>query len=265
MNEKKVRILLVTGNLSPMHDYRTVNALLRQVLELTGHFSVRICEAFPALTDASLEGYDLLFINYDGMEHLSGHGMNTTPATTLGAAAEARICRFVEQGGGVFFYHSSVCMTPDFSPEIQVLCGCRNADGEYKPYRDTGYTIDMRPGHPVTEGITQHWKTADDDFFNWIDVNAPDATILATIHDPANEREVPVAWCREQGKGRVMAVSLGHQQDTIRRVDFVRLLVRGCDWAATGTVTAPMPDREFGDNKMRGWPWYYADPAPRAY
>lgn len=265
MDQKLVRILLITGNLSPMHDYRTVNKLLREVLELTDHFTVRICEAFPALSDASLADYDLLLINYDGMEHITGHDMGRTKPTTLGPDAEARICRFVEQGGGALLYHSTVNLNDAFSPGFLELAGCRDHSGQYKPYRETGYTIDMHPGHPITEGITPHWKLCDDDFFNWVDVTAADATVLASIHDPANERDVPVAWAREQGKGRVVAISLGHQQDTIRRLDFVRLFVRSCDWAATGQITAPMPDRESGENWMRGWPWYYKDPAPRRY
>ena len=264
MFEEKTKVLIISGIMSPMHDWRQVNLMLRQTLEASGHFLVKICEEFRGMTEEALRGYDLVLMNYDGMTKFPRGSSTPPPAIPLSENAEAALCSFVRSGHGIMLFHSAVMPQQSFTPTYRELVGSWGAEGRYKPYRDTGYTVDVLPGHPITEGMEPHWDLCDDDFFNWVEL-VPDAQVLATIHDPANERETPVAWCRSYGAGRVFSCSLGHQQDTLRRLDFCRLLIRGCDWAAHGTVTVPMPDRDADDNWMRSWPWYYTSPLGRDY
>lgn len=259
MFENLTKALIITGNLSPMHDWRYTNQMLRKSLEASGHFIVKICEDFHGMTAEALKDYDVLIINYDG----AANGDMKNPVT-LGAETEKVICDFVAGGKGIFFFHSSTMMKPPFSEEYIKLAGSHDCVGKYKSYKDTGYTIDVIPGHPITEGVEPHWMLCDDDFFNWVELD-DDCTVLATIYDPANDRNVPCFWCKEYGNGRVFGSILGHQQDTLRRLDYCRLLIRGCDWAANGTVTAPMPTRDSNDDWMRSWPWYYTSPIGRLY
>lgn len=267
---EKTRVLLLTGNVSYMHDYRTVNDLLRTLLESTGRFRVDLCEEPRGLQLAGLAPYRLILVNYDGMENVFGRnpdgpgGMPLYPerTTPMDPATTETLAAFCRAGGGLLFYHSSCCVSERWPEAYRALTGATHGFDACKSYRDLGYTVHTVPGHPITEGVAPEWKIADDDFLNGVFLR-PGSVPLATIHDPVNEREVPVAWAHELGEGRVFAVSLGHQADTIRRLDFVRLFTRGADWAANGQITVPLPDRDSGNNWMKGWPWYYCDSCGR--
>ncbi len=264
MFEDKTKVLIITGILSPMHDWRKTNQMLRKSLEVSGHFIVKICEEFRGMTAESLQDYDAVLINYDGMENFSRDADDAArKVIPLGETAEKALCEFVSSGKGIMFFHSSTIAKDAFSKDYTDMIGVTSSD-QYERYRDTGYIIDMAQDHPITEGVEPHWQLCDDDFFNSIEAE-PGTKVLATIYDPANKRDVPMMWCKEYGKGRVFGCALGHQQDTLRRLDFCRLLLRGMDWAAHGTITVPMPTRDINDDWMRSWPWYYSSPIGRLY
>ncbi len=264
---EKTKVLILTGNVSQMHDYRTVNDLLRTLLEATGRFRVDLCEEPRGLNAEGLRPYRLVLVNYDGMENVftadpNGPGAKvayperTTPLCAQTAAALAAFCA---AGGGLLFYHSSCCVSGEGWPEdYQALIGATHSFGKYRGYRELGYSVLTQPGHPITQGVAPEWEIVDDDFLNGVEL-LDGSTLLAAIHDPVNGRDVPVMWAHPWGKGRVFAVSLGHQAETIRRLDFVRLFTRGADWAANGEITVPLPDRDSCNNWMKGWPWYYCD------
>ena len=65
----------------------------------------------------------------------------------------------------------------------------------------------------------------------------------------------PVVWTNRFGEGRVFCVTIGHGIDTLRRMDFLTMFVRGCEWAATGEVTLKRPDTS-GENRFRKWLYY---------
>jgi type 1 glutamine amidotransferase len=45
----------------------------------------------------------------------------------------------------------------------------------------------------------------------------------------------------EYGKGRVFHTPMGHGNDSQSCVGFITTFVRGCEWAATGNCTFPIP------------------------
>ena len=74
---------------------------------------------------------------------------------------------------------------------------------------------------------------------------------------PGINTDQPVVWTNTYGKGRVFVVSIGHGPDTIRRPDYVAMICRGTEWAATGHVSIEPPNLD-NENRTRAWP-YYAD------
>ncbi len=274
---KKNKILLITGELMPMHDYRRVNDILRTFLEASGYFEVTITEEAHGITAKTLAPYDMVLVNYDGLNEgvtrggngrsipasgsTKGSGFKYDVYVPLGEPTTQSLLDFVAGGKGVFFFHTAACGNSDlYSDEYNALLGSRYGDKTLKPYRDPGYNVvtHHESGHPVTEGVADVWRIADDDFLNGATL-CEGTTLIASIYDPVNENEAPVMWCKEYGKGRSFTCALGHQEDTLRRLDFCRLLIHACDWLCNNSTELALPDRESGHNGWKSWPWYYCD------
>ena len=62
---------------------------------------------------------------------------------------------------------------------------------------------------------------------------------------PGMNTDQPIAWINEYGAGRSFTITIGHDIDTFRRIEFIRMFPRGVEWAATGEVTlnGPGPPR----------------------
>ena len=50
-------------------------------------------------------------------------------------------------------------------------------------------------------------------------------------------------------------ITIGHDIDTFRRIEFIRMFPRGVEWAATGEVRLQGPDRR-GERRFLPWPYY---------
>lgn len=66
------------------------------------------------------------------------------------------------------------------------------------------------------------------------DAKAPQPTPGAGLHQP-------VVWTVNYGEGRVFATVLGHDVPAMQTPAFTTLFSRGAEWAATSTVTLPLP------------------------
>jgi uncharacterized protein len=106
------------------------------------------------------------------------------------------------------------------------------------------------PEHPVMQGMPLHWLHTNDELYHGQRGPGADMHILASALSSKDkggtgERE-PMIWWIPYGKGRVFTTVMGHVggKDTraIRCVGFITVMNRGCEWAATGKVTLPIPD-----------------------
>jgi type 1 glutamine amidotransferase len=107
--------------------------------------------------------------------------------------------------------------------------------------------------HPIMKGLPSAWLHAKDELYSNLRGPAKNVTVLATAMAPTSmpngtgEHE-PVIMAIAYGKGRVFHDTLGHvgatQKEPIagmNSVDYIVLLQRGTEWAATGSVTIPVP------------------------
>ena len=71
------------------------------------------------------------------------------------------------------------------------------------------------------------------------------ATAYAAPQYKGTGTNEPMIWVIPYGKGRVFTTVLGHAMNdetvAIRCVGFLTVMARGCEWAATGKVTYPVP------------------------
>jgi type 1 glutamine amidotransferase len=69
---------------------------------------------------------------------------------------------------------------------------------------------------------------------------------LATGKDESGraptDRHEPILMVVDYEQGRVFHTTLGHDSYSCEGVDFIVTLTRGCEWAATGKVTQPVPN-----------------------
>jgi type 1 glutamine amidotransferase len=281
LNAEKLKVLLVSGLVVKEHDYTKMNQNIKAMLESTGRFAVKITEDFTGSTSETLKRYDLVFLNYDGMEWI-----NDDKHVYWGEKTEEALYLFVKSGKGIVFYHSSFASGKGTPEEYIKMAGATmdmDKGGRRSPKSDFIITTSDE-SHPITRGLPKQWMTVGDDFMCGLSILkdskiTPLAYVFDSIDDyrgsnfpPPHMKDVivpdgdlgkmhavnmdqPVAWANEYGEGRVFVITIGHDIDTMRRVPFLTMLVRGAEWAATGVVTLDPPDRT-GENRLKGWPYY---------
>src|SRR3954464_14925271 len=68
MQRTRLNALIVTGHDHFHHRWRAASGILRDRLEATGRFAVKVSEEFRGATAATLEGYDVVLLNYYGAD-----------------------------------------------------------------------------------------------------------------------------------------------------------------------------------------------------
>jgi type 1 glutamine amidotransferase len=105
--------------------------------------------------------------------------------------------------------------------------------------------------HPVTKGV-EDFEVVSEQYYMHVD---PSNNVLATTrfpvadgpHVPNGEFDMPVAWTRYHGKGKVFYLSLGHSPEILEMPPVKRLLTNGMLWATrqlvAGQVDKPRLDK----------------------
>src|SRR5215203_2530400 len=92
----KVQVLILTGQ--NVHDWRGTTPILKQQLESTGRFEVRIIEEVRGVGPETFANYDVLLVNY----------YNRNAKDRWGDRANQAVEAFVRAGKGIVLYHLSL-------------------------------------------------------------------------------------------------------------------------------------------------------------
>ncbi|MDR1369591.1 MAG: ThuA domain-containing protein [Dysgonamonadaceae bacterium] len=261
---KKIKTMIVTGQ-DGSHWWKGGSEAIEMILENSGLFTVDILVT-PA-TGESMENYrpdfkkyDLVIINYGGV--------------TWTEQARKNFEKFVSNGGGVVVIHSSIIPMEDW-PEYNKMVGLgawngRNEKfGPYVYWKNDRWVYDYSPGwagyhglqhpftvvhrdtvHPIVNGLPPVWEHFKDELYARLRGPAQNMKILATAYETASDgvgRDEPVLWTVNYGKGKVFVSVLGHAGNdpelrySMECTGFQVTLLRGAEWAATGTVTQEIP------------------------
>jgi type 1 glutamine amidotransferase len=181
----------------------------------------------PHRLEGDLTAYDLIVIGW------------TQSLTTedLTEKAERSLLAAVEQGTGFAGWHG---MTAAFRSSLPYtfLCGGvfvehPGGEGVEVPYDVTIVDRD----HPVSNGVDD-FKVASEQYYMLVD---PAVHVLATTtftgeHLPwLDGVEMPVAWVKNWGKGRVFYAAPGHLPKDLEPPQVTRLIRQGLAWAARNT------------------------------
>lgn len=236
--DNRLQVLIITGRDHFHHRWRAASARLRDILEEKPFFEVRITEAFEGATRQTLEGYDVVILNYFGAPRPMAEERR------WGYDAEQALFDFVQGGGGLVVSHSAFWMGATWDSnagEILKLFG-----GAMRPAsrRAPGEGVDVeitQPDHPITKGVSGPFHSpVDDKYVNLAVPEDNDIDVLAVTTDPAEsylngayygvrampgpkiydieearklpgvDKPQPVMWTKPYGKGRVFAISFGH-------------------------------------------------------
>jgi hypothetical protein len=244
----KIKTLLIIGGAAGGHDWKTVSPLLKKQLNDSGRFDVRVTEEFRDSGPETLEGYDLVVVNYYDARRKEFQWSER---------ARQALTEFVKSGKGLVIYHFSIASFEDW-PEWEKLSGgnLRPNNGHHSPAHD--FTVEIKDNdHPITRGLRRSFHQHEDELYanlRW----QPEShyQVLATAWDdhnhyggkakqpiPGEGIHQPVMWTVQYGRGRVFVTVLGHDATAVKLPGFVTTFTRGAEWAATGNVTSPAPQR----------------------
>ena len=239
--DEPIPVLVVSG--ANNHDWQWTTPSLARILEASGRFDVTVTYE-PAKVFADEEErakYRAFVLDYNG--------------PGWGDAAEEGFLASVRSGAGVVVIHAADNSGVGW-PEYERLVGdlWRRGTGHGRFHAFDVEVTDR--DHPVTRTLPTILKHPDELYHRLVNVHGVERRVLATAYsDPetggtgANE---PMILTRSYGEGRVFHTPLGHvwrgnlpSQASHNDPQFRGLVVRGTEWAATGSVrdaaTAPAP------------------------
>jgi len=228
----KIKTLLLTGENN--HDWERSAPFCKKLMEQTGKFEVDLTEEpSQALANRDeLNEYDLFFVDYNG--------------TMWSELAKVNFVDAIRNGVGVCILHAANNAFPgwvDYEKICALLWREGTSHGSYHKF-DIKITD---PEHPITKGLPEIIKDHPDELYHKL-VHMHDSPykVIATAYSSPESggtgNDEPVLVVKNYGKGRVFHCILGHVwkgggMDTFENVDFQRILLRGCEWAATGTTS----------------------------
>lgn len=222
---EKIATLIISGDdVAPYHDWNEIGQCTREVLTNSDKFDVRICEE-PGILESkdTLKRYDLIVLT-----------MYNATLPTINAAAKENLLNFVKEGKGFVVCHLATASFKEWD-EFGKLCGRKWVMGKsgHGP-REVFEAKVVGKDHPITKGITD-FKIFDE-LYSKLEGDAP-ITVLVEADSPWSKKTEPLCFVQDYGKGRVFNTGFGHDSKAIKDKTNVKLLVRGCEWAATGKVT----------------------------
>ncbi|UJF32402.1 ThuA domain-containing protein [Paenibacillus hexagrammi] len=194
------------------HQPEEVAGILGGVLREEG-FQVEISDTLDSFKDAEkLKSMDLL-----------------VPVWTMGTITKEQLSPLLaavkEGGSGIAGCHGGMGDSFRNEVEYQYMVG-----GQWvaHPGNDgVTYTVRIKDSeHPLTKGI-EDFVVVSEKYYMHID---PVIEVLAVTD--FDHVEMPVAWTKKYGEGKVYYNSLGHQADIVRMPQTLEMMRRGMLWAA---------------------------------
>ncbi len=139
--------------------------------------------------------------------------------------------RWIDEGGAFLGIH---CATDTLKqhPRYPRLIGARFASHSW----NAGDTITLKvhdAAHPAARPYAPA-RTFKEEIYQFDDLRAEEVRILMSLDmDQTGKKRpyhVPIAWCKQQGKGRVFYTSLGHREDVWRSAEFQDHLLGAVRW-----------------------------------
>lgn len=204
----------------------------------------------------AFKNYKVVLSNYNG---------EAWPAEVNTAFEE-----FVRTGGGFLVIHAANNAFPGWKEYDQMIgLGWRGKDYGARVYYDDAGALQRQeakdgPGaghgaqhefvvtvrdaeHPITKGMPRTWLHAQDELYQGQRGPADKMQILASAFADRSKGGTgvhePMLWIIPYGQGKVVTNVMGHENGkSVQCVGFVTILLRSCEWLATGKTAVAIPD-----------------------
>jgi type 1 glutamine amidotransferase len=261
----KIRVLIIDGQNN--HDWKATTPVMKKELEHSGRFVVDVATSPPRGDKEAMANWRIDFSKYDVV--LSNY--NGEPwSKEINTALQERL----KNGQvGLVIVHAANNAFGGWKEYNQMIgMGWRGVNDGARLYVDaagksiklpkgqdlgsshryTGpFTITIRDdSHPITKGMPREWMHNRDELYDNMRGPIENVHLLATAYSKGTNKNEPMIWTVSYGKGRVFHTPMGHDVNGMRCVGFLATLQRGTEWAATGTVTLPLPENFPTDKKI---------------
>ena len=213
------RVLILSGQNN--HAWQETTPKLKAILTAGERFVVDVTEHPEQSTAEMFAKYDVILSNWNTFG--SKAAVKEWPESTRQA-----FLQFIRGGKGLVVIHAGGSSFYDW-PDYQQVVGASWKTGQTSHGKPHAFTVNFTATkQSITEGL-EPFTTTDE---LWIRPGVPpDAKVLATAE------EQPLALITRYGQGRGFTLLLGHSAAFMATHGFQELLLRGTEWAATGTVT----------------------------
>ncbi len=220
----KLNILIMTGRNN--HDWEKTTDVLDSTFRECGLFSVNVTTKPDTLKYVDLKKYDVLLDNW-----------NSWPENNLRwpTAAEQGLLRFVDEGGGLVFFHSSTSALYTWTEFKQISTAAWILDSTWHGPPSQVKVSVQNQEHPITNGLTDFY--IQDEL--WINAERNESfKVLGLAENTVEDSgEQPAIFVGSYGKGRIFHTILGHDGTAVRNEGFQSLILRAAEWASTGQVS----------------------------
>ncbi len=255
-----IHVLIVDGFSN--HDWQHTTRCIQSVLMQSPAIKVSV----STCPTNNVSAWDPRFIDYDVVIQTCN---DIKSGTRWPRNVEQELEAYVEQGGGLFVFHSANNAFPHWEAYNRMIgLGWRAKDfgwavtideagqmvripvgeGEKTSHGKRVDALLTRVGdHPIHAGLPRQWVAADIEIYRYARGPAEDLAVLSYAKDQKTGLNFPVEWTVDYGKGRVYNSTFGHvwrgQQEPkgICCAGFQTLLPRAVQWLAKRPVDSALP------------------------
>ncbi|HEX2972133.1 MAG TPA: ThuA domain-containing protein [Tepidisphaeraceae bacterium] len=216
------RVVIVTGLDYPGHPWKLTTPVIAEAIRKDKRLTVDIQEDPKFLASPKLHEYGVLVLNYMNWE-----------SPDPGNEARENLRKFVAGGKGLFLVHFT-CGAFQGWPEFREIAG-RVWDPKLRGHDPHGtFRVEIvDKDHPITRGMAA-FETADE-LYTCLTGDKP-IHVLAVARSKVDQKDYPMAFVLEYGKGRVFHTVLGHDVKALTPPAVQDLFRRGCEWIARLSV-----------------------------
>ena len=212
------KVLIVTGVDYPGHKWKLTAPVLAKAIAADKRLDVTITEEPNDLASDKVGDYDVIVLHFMDWE-----------VPDPGPKARATLKDAVQNGTGLVLVHFA-CGAFQEWPEFVKLAG-RVWDPKLRGHDPHGkFTVEIKDDQHPTMKAMKEFETVDE-LYTCLTGEVP-IKVLATARSKVDNKDYPIAFVLNYGKGRVFHSVLGHDVQALDNPDVGRLFRNACAWSA---------------------------------